>query len=471
VISVVAGGPSRIAVSDLVDGQRIGSFLIAIVVLGFLAQIGDGYDLAAAAYAAPSIVKAWHIKRELFAPVLSAGLVGMLFGAPLFGYLGDRAGRRICIIVCTAIAGIFTLLAGTATSLTELVALRFLTGVGLGGLPANTIALMAEYAPHRSRATLITIMFMGITFGGMVPAAVAIIAANAHWSLFFVVGGAMPLVASLLNLMFMPESLKFLAAKDSSRPKLLALARRMRPELTIADGTELLFPHKQDQRFRLWMLFEGRLRWTTPLIWVLFVTNLMVNFFLNSWMPTVLREAGLSPSDAALTASMYYVGGVIGGLTIARALDKTGFGLIALFLLLACPAVLCLGIPGLSSTMLKIVVLIVGVTVLGNQLSFNSVAGLNYPTAIRANGTGWALGIGRLGAIAGPMIGGQLLALHLPPMQLFAAPVIPLAIGAIAAFILRPLVRDRFGRHDNPQADNSAVTLANKVAQDRHLGR
>jgi len=111
------------------------------------------------------------------------------------------------------------------------------------------------------------------------------------------------------------------------------------------------------------------------------------------------------------------------------------------------------------------------VTVLGNQLSFNSVAGLNYPTAIRANGTGWALGIGRLGAIAGPMIGGQLLALHLPPMQLFAAPVIPLAIGAIAAFILRPLVRDRFGRHDNPQADNSAVTLANKVAQDRHLGR
>ena len=462
-MSAAVATPDRIAVSDLVDNQRIGSFLIGIVVLGFLAQIGDGYDLAAAAYAAPSIVKAWHIKRELFAPVLSAGLVGMLFGAPLFGYIGDRAGRRVCIIVRTAIAGIFTLLAGSASSLTELVALRFLTGIGLGGLPANTIALMAEYAPNRSRATLITIMFTGITFGGMVPAAVAIIAPKADWPLFFVVGGIMPLVASLLNLLFMPESLKFLAAKDSSRAKLLPLARRMRPELAISDGTEFVFPHKQEQRFRVSMLFEGRLRWTTPLIWVLFVTNLMVNFFLNSWMPTVLREAGLSPSDAALTASMYYVGGVIGGLTIARALDKTGLGLIALFLLLACPAVLCLGIPGLSPTMLKIVVLIVGVTVLGNQLSFNSVAGLNYPTAIRANGTGWALGVGRLGAIAGPIIGGQLLAMHLPPIQLFVAPVIPLAIGAIAAFVLRPLVRDRFGRQDGPPADDAGMPLADRA--------
>jgi MFS transporter, AAHS family, 4-hydroxybenzoate transporter len=465
VSAATTAAPARIEVSDLVDGQKIGPFLIGIIVLGFLAQIGDGYDLAATAYAAPSIVKAWHLKRELFAPVLSAGLVGMLVGAPIFGYVGDRAGRRVCIIICTAIGGIFTMLAAGAGSLTELVILRFLTGIGLGGLPANTIALMAEYAPSRSRATLITLMFMGITFGGMVPALVTWIAPQAHWSLLFIVGGAMPLVASLLNLLFMPESLKFLAAKDRSRAKLLPLARRMRPDLALADGTEFVFPHKQEHRFRLSMLFEGRLRWTTPLIWVLFVTNLMVNFFLNSWMPTVLREAGLSPSDAAVTASMYYVGGVIGGLTIARALDRTGLGLIALFLVLACPAVLCLGIPGLSSGMLKVVVLLVGVTVLGNQLSFNSVAGLNYPTAIRANGTGWALGIGRLGAIAGPIIGGKLLAMHLPPQQLFIAPTIPLAIGAVAAFILRPMVRDRFGRQAIPPMGGAGVPLAKGPAE------
>ena len=269
---------------------------------------------------------------------------------------------------------------------------------------------MAEYAPSRSRATLITVMFMGITFGGMVPAVVTAIAPNAGWPLLFIVGGVMPLAASLLNLLFMPELLKFLAAKDSSRAKLLPLARRMRPDIALSEGTEFVFPHRQRHRFRLSMLFEGRLRWTTPLIWVLFVTNLMVNFFLNSWMPTVLRGAGLSPTDAAVTASMYYVGGVLGGLLISRSLDRAGLGLIVLFLVLACPAVMCLGIPGLSPTMLKVAVLFVGVTVLGNQLSFNSVAGLNYPTEIRANGTGWALGFGRLGAIAGPILGGQLLA-------------------------------------------------------------
>src|SRR5262249_44317746 len=159
-------------------------------------------------------------------------------GAPIFGYLGDRAGRRVCIIACTALSGIFTLAAAWATSRPELIALRFLTGIALGGLPANTIALMAEYAPSRSRATLITVMFMGITFGGMVPAVVTAIAPNAGWPLLFIVGGVMPLAASLLNLLFMPESLKFLAAKDSSRAKLLPLARRMRPDVTLSENTE-----------------------------------------------------------------------------------------------------------------------------------------------------------------------------------------------------------------------------------------
>jgi AAHS family 4-hydroxybenzoate transporter-like MFS transporter len=428
---------ATIDVAALVDGQRISRFLIGIILLGFLAQIGDGYDLAAAAYAAPGIVHAWHISRASLAPVFSTSLFGMLFGAPLFGYVGDRYGRRIAIIICSLLLGTFTLATASTHTLLELGVLRFLTGIGLGGLPANTIAIMAEYAPRRSRALLITLMFMGITFGGIVPAAVTEIAPDASWQVLFIVGGFIPVIAAILNLLFMPESLKFLALRHASNPQLVKIARKMRPDISVRDDTEFLFAHQSQTRFSPRMLFAEKLRWITPLVWAMFITNLMANFFLNSWMPTLFRASGLTASQAAFTTSMYYVGGVVGGITISRALDRSGVGIVAIFMLLGVPAVMLLGIVDFSATTLKFAVLFVGITVLGNQLGLNAVLGLVYPTAIRANGSGWALGIGRIGAIVGPLIGGSLIAAHVKLQYLFMVPTVPLFIGAVASALLK----------------------------------
>ncbi|WP_233828717.1 MFS transporter [Paraburkholderia sp. ZP32-5] len=460
-----------VRVTQLVDEQRIGRFLISIMVLGFLCQIGDGYDLAAAAYAAVGIARDWHIERSLLAPVFSASLVGMMFGAPLFGFVGDRFGRRAAIIVCSTMCGLFSLATAGAHSLLALAVLRFFTGIGLGGLPTNTIALMAEYAPARARAVLITLMFMGITLGGTVPAVVAALVPNVTWHLLFLVGGVLPIVAALLNFAFLPESMKFLALRDPRHPQLITLARRMRPELSLPDKASFIIATRNAQRFAVRMLFEGKLRWITPLIWMLFITNLMSNFFLNSWMPTLLHASGLSPAQAAIAASMYYFGGVVGGLAIAVALDRGMLGIVGVFMLLACPAVAWLGTPGFSPVMLKLSVFLVGVTVLGNQLGLNSVVGLSYPTAIRANGTGWALGVGRVGAILGPLVGGQLIHAQLPLRLLFLAPIAPLAIGAVAALILRPLARDRFARVEPAQAAEERAAAEDVHADDAHAAR
>jgi AAHS family 4-hydroxybenzoate transporter-like MFS transporter len=441
-------GKGEIDVPTLIDGQKTSLFLIGIVILGFLAQLGEGYDLAAAAYAGPGIVRAWHINRAALAPVFSASLFGMVFGAPLFGYIGDRFGRRIAIILSCVLLGSFMLATIATTSLWEIGLLRFLTGVGLGGLPANTIPIMAEYAPRRSRAILITLMFMGITFGGMVPALVTTLAPGADWRLFFIVGGVMPFTAAGLNLLFLPESLKFLALRDPKNPQLARIARRLRPDMAIADGIRFVFPVQNISGFKLSMLFAGVLRWQTPLIWVMFMANLMANFFLNSWMPTLFQAAGLSPSDAAITTSMYYVGGVIGGVGMSRLLDRSGVGIIALAMLLAGPAVMLLGIVDFSAVALKLAVLGTGLTVLATQLVLNSVLGLVYPTAIRANGSGWALGVGRIGAIAGPLVGGALIGMHLPLRYLFMVPTVPLLIGAVATLALWRIWRPA-GR--NPQ--------------------
>jgi len=134
---------------------------------------------------------------------------------------------------------------------------------------------------------------------------------------------------------------------------------------------------------------------------------------------------------------MYYVGGIIGGITISRALDRSGVGIVAIFMLLGVPAVMLLGIVDFSATALKFAVLFVGITVLGNQLGLNAVLGLVYPTAIRANGAGWALGIGRIGAIVGPLIGGSLIAAHVKLQFLFMVPTVPLFIGAVASTFLK----------------------------------
>jgi len=157
-------------------------------------------------------------------------------------------------------------------------------------------------------------MFMGITFGGIVPAVVTTIAPAAGWQVLFIVGGFIPVIAAILNLLFMPESLKFLALRHSSNPQLVKIARKMRPDISVRADTEFLFAHHSQTRFSPRMLFIDKLRWITPLIWVMFITNLMANFFLNSWMPTLFRASGLTASQAAFTTSMYYVGGIIGGI-------------------------------------------------------------------------------------------------------------------------------------------------------------
>jgi AAHS family 4-hydroxybenzoate transporter-like MFS transporter len=199
-----------INITRLVDEQRIGLFNLGILLLSFLVMFSDGYALAAAAYAAPSIIRQWHLNRAVMGPVFSASLVGMLFGAPILGYLGDRFGRKSAIILGCLLYGISSLMIVESRTLHQLIALRLISGIGLGGLPPNTVALNAEFAPKRARATMIVFMFMGITVGGIFPGVIAAYLPQYGWQGLFLVGGAFPLAISLVVFFFLPESIKFL---------------------------------------------------------------------------------------------------------------------------------------------------------------------------------------------------------------------------------------------------------------------
>jgi MFS transporter, AAHS family, 4-hydroxybenzoate transporter len=438
-----------IQVDDLVDGQRIGWFNINLLIWSFLAMFADGYDIGALSFAQPALERLWHVPRAAFGPASSASLFGVLLGAPLLGFIGDRYGRKTAIILGSVIYGVSSIAVVGTHNLDQVMALRFITGIGLGGLMPNTIALNSELAPKRLRATLITLMFVGITFGSGAPGLIAYgLMPRYGWRVLFLIGGLVPLTVAACLVRAMPESVKFLALRGDRHGELLATARKMRHDLAIGDDAQFVIASAAGtgrDPVGIGRLFSGGLAWITPLLWLCFCTALMSNYFLNSFLPLIFRDSGMPAGKAALAATLYHVGGTVGGLLMSVLLDRCGFVVIAALFVAAAPAIWALGIVPTTFAALAPLAGAAGFAVLGAQFGNNAAAGLLYPTAVRSKGVGWALGIGRFGAIVGPLFGGVLLGMNLPLRQLFLAAAVPMLAGTVAAVILVRLCYARLG--------------------------
>jgi MFS transporter, AAHS family, 4-hydroxybenzoate transporter len=440
----------------LVDEQQIGWFSIKLLILSWLAMFADGYDISAMAFAAPELLREWHVAPGgILKYVFAAPNVGVLLGAPLLGYIGDRYGRRAAIVLSSLVVGCFTVAMMWATSLEQMLVLRFITGIGIGGLMPNTIALNSELAPRRWRGMLVVLMFTGITLGSGTPGPVAgWLVPEYGWKILFLIGGIVPLVAALVLFFVLPESVKFLVRQADRRAELLRVARQMRPDLTLADDTQFVTetrpaaaasPASSGGGFLgLGHIFRGGLAFITPLLWVCFATTLMANYFLNNWMPLIFESNGVTRKQAAVASTVYHVGGTIGGIVVSLLLNRFGYTAITLLFLLAAPAIAAIGLGGLSPAMLAGVAGLAGLAVLGAQFGNNACAGMIYPTEARSQGAGWALAIGRIGSIVGPIIGGMLVAMKMPFNELFLWASLPMTLGLIAAILVAWLCYKRF---------------------------
>lgn len=439
--------PETYRIEQLVDEQRIGRFSLGLLFWSFLTMFSDGYEIGAMAFAAPELARLWGVDMAAFGWAFSAGPFGILFGAPLLGYVGDRFGRRTAIIASCLVYGLTTLAMMWAQDLEQMTALRFLTGVGIGGLMPNTIALNSELAPKRWRATLVVLMFTGITLGSGSPGPVAAwLVPQYGWQVLFLIGGTVPLVVAACLFFVLPESVKFLAPRPHRRAELLRIARRMRPELHIREDAQFTIaaPPREEAEGGLRPIFGGGLAAITPLLWICFCTALMANYFLSSWMPLLFEANGVPPEKAALASSLYHVGGTVGGLAVSVLLDRFGFLAIAALFALAAPAVAAVGLPGLSHASLTLLAACAGFAVLGAQFGNNASAGLLYPPAFKSRGVGSALAVGRLGSILGPLIGSALIAMQLSVQTLFVVAAVPMLFGVVAAAILARLCYLRF---------------------------
>jgi MFS transporter, AAHS family, 4-hydroxybenzoate transporter len=357
----------------------------------------EGYDIAAVGYAIPALVDTWRITASGFTPALTAGNVGLLLGSLSAGLLGDRLGRKPVLISCVALFGVFSLLSAIVASPFQLAVLRFLTGIGLGGSIPLAIALTSDFAPPAAQGRLVVLMSSGIPIGFLAAGLLASKLVTAFgWEGLFVVGGVLPLAATPALLLLLPDSVELLAA--TRRPSLVSA------------------------------LFRNGLATSTALLWAMNLFNLLSNYLLLLWMPALLHTIGVRPAWATLFA----LGNILGGLLTASVVDRLGTEpVLTCVFALGSFCMLMLGLLSPPSGLLAIIMCGAGIGIGGGQSGLNSLSSRIYPPDIRSTGAGWAVGWGRIGNIAGPLLGGTLLMCGFRAREIFVAGALPMLGAAV----------------------------------------
>jgi MFS transporter, AAHS family, 4-hydroxybenzoate transporter len=223
-----------VQVSRLLDERGLSPFQIKLLVWSFFIVLIDGYDIGAIAFAAPHLVRSWGVAPNALGPVFSASLVGILFGSAIFGWVGDRFGRKAALVGSNLLFGVFTLAAAYATSLDEMFWLRLLAGLGIGGVIPNIVAINAESAPRKLRATLAIIAVGCVPLGGAIPGFVtAALVPQYGWQILFTIGGIAPIVIGVAAMFGLPESIKYMAIHESQRGRMEKLVAAIRPDLKV----------------------------------------------------------------------------------------------------------------------------------------------------------------------------------------------------------------------------------------------
>ena len=451
-------------ISQIIERQKLSRFLIGLVLISWIITFFDGFDSNLISFAAPYFTKQYHLTKIQTGNLLAMGLLGTMIGGFLLGYVGDRIGRRPTVILATTGFGILTMCFALADSYHSLFALRLIDGIPLGGMLPLAWALNIEYAPKRYRATIVTLIMIGYSIGTATGGPIATwLIPLFGWRMPFVTGGIISLACAGILYAILPESIRFLASKGQHPERIAAIVRRIEPgvEVPAAASFVVTDENTEQKNFQPGLLFQGELRWITPLIWTAYIFSSMAVFFIVSWTPLVFEALSYSRPEAAAAASLNSLMGAVGGVLLMRFTDRRGAISITAMPIATAILLLLAGLVHFGHDSFLVLSALIGGFLIGGHFGLHSICGIFYPSTYRANGAGWATSVAKIGSVAGPILGGIILSTSLPVRNIYAVLAICPTIFAICIFFVGRIHSRILGRETlGAQAGAAGFALA-----------
>jgi MFS transporter, AAHS family, 4-hydroxybenzoate transporter len=431
----VTAGLPKADVAAVIENQERTWFGAKIFLLCCVVMLADGFDNQAINYAAPSIIAEWGINRALMTPVFNLSIAGAITGAVVFAMLADRYGRRPATMGAVALFGGFTLAIPLAHSIAQLALLRFCASLGVGGAMPLAMTLAADYARSGKRAFAATLLFAGYTAGSSGGGWLAAeIVPPFGWRSIFFIGGTGGLIIAAGLLIGLPESLKFLALRRRGDRRILVYARKLQPSANFCATTEFGVEQAAANGAPLKQLFAHRRSAMTVCLWFALGFAFATHFFLSQWLTTLLTpEIGFS--SAARTQAVFQAGSAL-SFIFGYLIDRRGIPVTALAMFAAFAPVAAIGFAAHSVLLTMALALLSGILVLGGDVGISALPCVIYPPSIRSTATGAAFGVGRIGAILGPMFAGLLIWLNVPLTTIFVLGALPVLLSGAACVAL-----------------------------------
>jgi len=437
----------RIDTRALIEESRFGGYQIGVLLLCFIAMIIDGYDVQIIGVAAAGIRETLNLEPATLGIVITAGQVGVILGAVFLAPLADRIGRKTLMITSCLIFGVFSFFTAFATTVTMLVALRVLAGIGLGSIGPAALAFGAEYAPKRLKASIPSWIWAAVPAGGMIAGLSAVwLLPVWGWPALFIVAGVLPILVAFPLGLYMPESLSFLGTRGNDQARMRRIALRITP--TLPADAELYSSEEKLPGVPLKHLFmEGRALGTV-LLWLLFFLDYGILIFFLSWVPTLIKIATGSNTALGTSLAFWNVGSIFCSFGIGWLVDRLGYYrvLVPNFVIIA------LSMWAIGATLdSPLWVLLCAITVNGaiagsSGAALMALAANSYPLAVRSTGVGAAYAFGgRAGAFIAPLFGGFMLQMHWSPSAMCYMAGTPLLLGSLILVWLRAQAHFRHG--------------------------
>lgn len=402
---------NQINVRELLDNNPISLYQKLVIALCFCVVVADGFDVAIMGFVAPTLKESWQLSNDALAPVLSAALAGLAVGAMITGLLADKFGRRKVLIGNVLCFGVFTLLLSFANSLSELIIYRFIAGCAMGGIMPNAATLVTEFSPARKRAFLITVVFAGFTVGAAGGGFLAAwLIPQYGWQSVFVLGGVVPLILAAVMFFWLPESIGFLVHKGKDQQQIRQILKRCMPNLSHENAVFVLpeteSPRDKNPETPVRTVLNPHYRVGTALLWLAYFSHLFIVYLFGSWMPTMIKESGMTTVQASIISAMFQLGGPLGSVTVGWLMDKfhADRTMTAWYF---SGALVLLGLSGVGGdyVLMCLLAFTLGVSVNGGGTGMNALSSMFFPLQARATGNGWMHGIGRIGAFVSAFAG------------------------------------------------------------------